>query len=34
MPTFIIDAENSITALGGQQADFEGEISASQQELP
>jgi hypothetical protein len=33
MATFIIDAENSITALGSQQADFEGEIFASQQEL-
>jgi hypothetical protein len=33
MTTFIIDAENSITALGSQQADFEGEIFASQQEL-
>src|SRR5258708_28338680 len=33
MTTFIIDVENSITALGSQQADFEGEIFASQQEL-
>jgi hypothetical protein len=33
MATFIIDAENSITALGSQQADFQGEIFASQQEL-
>src|ERR1700694_7068 len=33
MATFLIDAENSITALGSQQADFEGEIFASQQEL-
>jgi hypothetical protein len=33
MTTFIIDAQNSITALGNQQADFEGEIFASQQEL-
>jgi hypothetical protein len=33
MATFIIDAENSITALGSRQADFEGEIFASQQEL-
>ena len=33
MATFSIDAENSITALGSQQADFEGEIFASQQEL-
>jgi hypothetical protein len=33
MTTFSIDAENSITALGSQQADFEGEIFASQQEL-
>jgi hypothetical protein len=33
MAKFIIDAENSITALGSQQADFEGEIFASQQEL-
>jgi hypothetical protein len=33
MATFNIDAENSITALGSQQADFEGEIFASQQEL-
>jgi hypothetical protein len=33
MTTFIIDAENSITALDSQQADFEGEIFASQQEL-
>src|ERR1700680_2387581 len=28
-----IDAENSITALGSQQADFEGEIFANQKEL-
>ena len=33
MTTFLIDAENSITALDSQQADFEGEIFASQQEL-
>jgi hypothetical protein len=33
MATFLIDAENSITALGSQQADFQGEIFASQQEL-
>ena len=33
MATFIIDAENNITALGSQQADFEGEIFASKQEL-
>jgi len=33
MKTFTIDAENSITALGSQQGDFEGEIFASQQEL-
>jgi hypothetical protein len=33
MTTYAIDAENSITALGSQQADFEGEIFASQQEL-
>jgi hypothetical protein len=33
MATFIIDKENSITALSSQQADFEGEIFASQQEL-
>jgi cell division septation protein DedD len=33
MTTYTIDAENSITALGSQQADFEGEIFASQQEL-
>src|ERR1700694_1667642 len=33
MPTFSIDAENSITALGSQQADFEGEIFANQKEL-
>jgi hypothetical protein len=33
MATFLIDAENSITALGSQQADFEGEVFASQQEL-
>src|SRR6202165_2975493 len=33
MPTFSIDAENSITALGSQQADFEGEIFANQREL-
>jgi len=32
MTTYAIDAENSITALGSQQA-FEGEIFASQQEL-
>jgi hypothetical protein len=33
MTTYTIDAENSISALGSQQADFEGEIFASQQEL-
>ena len=33
MTTYTIDAENSITALGSQQVDFEGEIFASQQEL-
>src|SRR5216684_1183954 len=33
MTTYMIDAQNSITALGSQQADFEGEIFASQQEL-
>ena len=33
MATFNIDAENSITALGSQQADFVGEIFASQKEL-
>jgi Protein of unknown function (DUF3489) len=33
MTTYLIDAENSITALGSPQADFEGEIFASQQEL-
>src|SRR5229473_5542416 len=33
MATFNIDAENSITALDSQQADFEGEIFASQTEL-
>src|SRR6202035_4538439 len=33
MATFNIDAENNITALGSQQADFEGEIFASQKEL-
>ena len=33
MATFSIDPENSITALGSQQADFKGEIIASQQEL-
>jgi len=33
MTTYAIDVENSITALGSQQADFEGEIFASQQEL-
>ena len=33
MTTYMIDAENSITALDSQQADFEGEILASQQEL-
>jgi hypothetical protein len=33
MTTYLIDKENSITALGSQQADFEGEIFASQQEL-
>jgi hypothetical protein len=33
MITFLIDAENCITALDSQHADFEGEIFASQQEL-
>ena len=33
MTNYLIDAENSITALGSQQADFEGEIFASQKEL-
>src|ERR1700704_6289715 len=33
MATFLIDAKNDISALGSQQADFEGEIFASQQEL-
>ena len=33
MATFNIDAENSITALDSQQADFEGEIFANQKEL-
>jgi hypothetical protein len=33
MTTYTIDAENNITALGSQQADFEGEIFASQHEL-
>ena len=33
MATFSIDQENSITALGSQQADFEGEIFSGQQEL-
>jgi hypothetical protein len=33
MTTYTIDAENNITALGSQQADFEGEIFASQREL-
>jgi hypothetical protein len=33
MTTYTIDAENNISALGSQQADFEGEIFASQQEL-
>ena len=33
MANFVIDKENSITALSSQQADFEGEIFASQQEL-
>jgi len=33
LTTYLIDAENSITAHGSQQADFEGEIFASQQEL-
>jgi len=33
MATFLIDAENSITALDSHQADFEGEIFASQTEL-
>jgi Protein of unknown function (DUF3489) len=33
MTTYAIDAENNITALGSQQADFDGEIFASQQEL-
>ncbi len=33
MATFLIDAENNISALRSQQADFEGEIFGSQQEL-
>src|SRR5260370_3033723 len=33
MATFNIDAENNITALGSQQADFEGETFANQKEL-
>jgi hypothetical protein len=33
MATFLIDAENNISALGSQQVDFQGEIFASQQEL-
>jgi Protein of unknown function (DUF3489) len=33
MTTFLIDAQNNISALGSQQADFEGEIFGSQQEL-
>jgi hypothetical protein len=33
MPTFNIDADNNITALGSQQADFECEIFANQKEL-
>ena len=33
MATFNIDAENNITALSSQQADFQGEIFASQREL-
>jgi hypothetical protein len=33
MATFNIDAENNITALDSQQANFEGEIFASQTEL-
>ena len=33
MTTYAIDAENSITALGSQHADFQGEIFATQQEL-
>src|SRR5260370_23561106 len=33
MATFNIDAQNNITALGSQQADFEGEIFANQKEL-
>ena len=33
MTTYTIDAENNITALGSQQADFEGEMFASQREL-
>ena len=33
MARFNIDAENNITALGSQQADFEGEIFANQKEL-
>src|SRR5437899_893284 len=33
MKTYLIDGENSITALGIQQADFEGEIFGSQEQL-
>jgi hypothetical protein len=33
MTTYTIDKENGITALGSQQADFEGEIFASEQGL-
>jgi hypothetical protein len=33
MTTYTINAENNISALGSQQAEFEGEIFASQQEL-
>src|ERR1700694_5613356 len=33
MAPFNIDAENNITALGSQEADFEGEIFANQREL-
>ena len=32
MPTFNIDADNNIMALGSQQADFEGEIFTNQKE--
>src|SRR4029077_12204990 len=33
MTTFLIDAENNISSLDSQQADFHGEIFASQTEL-